>query len=153
MNKKEVCATKIAYVRMTEEDLADLDCQVRRVGAASRSAYIRGLVKGIRPAAVPPADYTALMNELSILKNRMDLIASTAAQQQKNINPTEYYTLSSLTALTLQKMPPLRRLASHLRMHLSPPPAWITGMEPFFIRSALRQAAQNTNTLWMPSLE
>ena len=104
MNRKERCATKIAYVRMTEEDLADLDCQVRRVGAASRSAYIRGLVKGIRPAAVPPADYTALMNELSILKNRMDLIASTAAQQQKNINPTEYYTLSSLTALTLQKM-------------------------------------------------
>lgn len=45
MNRKEVCATKIAYVRMTEEDLADLDCQVRRVGAASRSAYIRGLVK------------------------------------------------------------------------------------------------------------
>ena len=89
---------------MKEEDLADLDCQVRRVGAASRSAYIRGLVKGIRPAAVPPADYTALMNELSILKNRMDLLASTAAQQQKNINPTEYYTLSSLTALTLQKM-------------------------------------------------
>ena len=104
MNRKERCATKIAYVRMKEEDLADLDCQVRRVGAASRSAYIRGLVKGIRPAAVPPADYTALMNELSILKNRMDLIASTAAQQQKNINPTEYYTLSSLTALTLQKM-------------------------------------------------
>lgn len=103
MNRKEVCATKIAYVRMTEEDLADLDCQVRRVGAASRSAYIRGLVKGIRPAAVPPADYTALMNELSILKNRMDFIASTA-QQQKNINPTEYYTLSSLTALTLQRM-------------------------------------------------
>lgn len=103
MNRKEVCATKIAYVRMKEEDLADLDCQVRRVGAASRSAYIRGLVKGIRPAAVPPADYTALMNELSILKNRMDFVASTA-QQQKNINPTEYYTLSSLTALTLQKM-------------------------------------------------
>ena len=103
MNRKEVCETKIAYVRMTEEDLADLDCQVRRVGAASRSAYIRGLVKGIRPAAVPPADYTALMNELSILKNRMDFVASTA-QQQKNINPTEYYTLSSLTALTLQRM-------------------------------------------------
>ena len=105
MNRKEVRATKIAYVRMTEEDLADLDCQVRRVGAVSRSAYIRGLVKGIRPAAVPPADYTALMNELSILKNRMDLLASTAAQQHKNnINPTEYYTLSSLAALTLQKM-------------------------------------------------
>ena len=104
MNRKGGCATKIAYVRMTEEDLADLDFQVRRVGAASRSAYIRGLVKGIRPATVPPADYTALMNELLVLKHRMDLLASTAAQQQKNINPTEYYTLSSLTALTLQKM-------------------------------------------------
>ena len=32
MNKKDVCATKIAYVRFTEDDLADLDNQVRRVG-------------------------------------------------------------------------------------------------------------------------
>ena len=36
MNKKDVCATKIAYVRFTEDDLADLDNQVRRVGASSR---------------------------------------------------------------------------------------------------------------------
>ena len=28
MNKKDVCATKIAYVRFTEDDLADLDNQV-----------------------------------------------------------------------------------------------------------------------------
>ena len=33
MNKKDVCATQIAYVRFTEDDLADLDNQVRRVGA------------------------------------------------------------------------------------------------------------------------
>lgn len=32
MNKKDVCATQIAYVRFTEDDLADLDNQVRRVG-------------------------------------------------------------------------------------------------------------------------
>ena len=29
MNKKDVCATQIAYVRFTEDDLADLDNQVR----------------------------------------------------------------------------------------------------------------------------
>ena len=39
MNKKDVCATQIAYVRFTEDDLADLDNQVRRVGASSRGAY------------------------------------------------------------------------------------------------------------------
>ena len=49
MNKKDVCATKVAYVRFTEDDLADLDRQVRRVGAPSRGAYIRNLVKKIRP--------------------------------------------------------------------------------------------------------
>ena len=28
MNKKDVCATKIAYVRFTEDDLADLDIPI-----------------------------------------------------------------------------------------------------------------------------
>ena len=44
MNKKDVCATQIAYVRFTEDDLADLDNQVRRVGASSRGAYILSLI-------------------------------------------------------------------------------------------------------------
>ena len=55
MNKKDVCATQIAYVRFTEDDLADLDNQVRRVGASSRGAYIRSLIKGVRPVELPPA--------------------------------------------------------------------------------------------------
>ena len=87
MNKKDVCATKVAYVRFTEDDLADLDRQVRRVGAPSRGAYIRNLVKQIRPVELPPADYLSLLDELSSLRRSI-----------------EYYTLSSLTALTLQKI-------------------------------------------------
>ena len=68
MNKKDVCATKIAYVRFTEDDLADLDNQVRRVGASSRGAYIRSLIKGVRPVELPPADYVALIDELAKLQ-------------------------------------------------------------------------------------
>ena len=93
MNKKDVCATKVAYVRFTEDDLADLDRQVRRVGAPSRGAYIRNLVKKIRPV------------ELSSLRRSIDALAARAAEGgTSTLNPVEYYTLSSLTALTLQKI-------------------------------------------------
>ena len=100
MNKKDVCATKVAYVRFTEDDLADLDRQVRRVGAPSRGAYIRNLVKKIRPVELPPADYLSLLDELSSLRRSIDALAARAS----TLNPVEYYTLSSLTALTLQKI-------------------------------------------------
>lgn len=97
MNKKDVCATKIAYVRFTEDDLADLDNQVRRVGASSRGAYIRSLIKGVRPVELPPADYVALSS--------IDTMAARAADNKASaLSPVEYYTLSSLTALTLQKI-------------------------------------------------
>ena len=72
MNKKDVCATQIAYVRFTEDDLADLDNQVRRVGASSRGAYIRSLIKGVRPVELPPADYVALIDELAKLRRSID---------------------------------------------------------------------------------
>lgn len=105
MNKKDVCATKVAYVRFTEADLADLDCQVRRVGAPSRGAYIRSLVKGIRPVEIPSADYLSMMDELSSLRHSIDALASCAAENgASSLSPVEYYTLSSLTALTLQKI-------------------------------------------------
>ena len=105
MNKKDVCATKVAYVRFTEDDLADLDRQVRRVGAPSRGAYIRNLVKKIRPGELPPADYLSLLDELSSLRRSIDALAARAAEGgTSTLNPVEYYTLSSLTALTLQKI-------------------------------------------------
>ena len=105
MNKKDVCATKIAYVRFTEDDLADLDNQVRRVGAASRGAYIRSLIKGVRPVEHPPADYVALIDELAKLRRSIDTMAARAADNKASaLSPVEYYTLSSLTALTLQKI-------------------------------------------------
>ena len=105
MNKKDVCATKIAYVRFTEDDLADLDNQVRRVGAASRGAYIRSLIKGVRPVELPPADYVALIDELAKLRRSIDTMAARAADNKASaLSPVEYYTLSSLTALTLQKI-------------------------------------------------
>ena len=105
MNKKDVCATKVAYVRFTEDDLADLDRQVRRVGAPSRGAYIRNLVKKIRPVELPPADYLSLLDELSSLRGSIDALAARAAEGgTSTLNPVEYYTLSSLTALTLQKI-------------------------------------------------
>jgi hypothetical protein len=105
MNKKDVCATKIAYVRFTEDDLADLDNQVRRVGASSRGAYIRSLIKGVRPVELPPADYVALIDELAKLRRSIDTMAARAADNKASaISPVEYYTLSSLTALTLQKI-------------------------------------------------
>ena len=105
MNKKDVCATKVAYVRFTEDDLADLDRQVRRVGAPSRGAYIRNLVKQIRPVELPLADYLSLLDELSSLRHSIDTLAARAAKGgTSTLNPVEYYTLSSLTALTLQKI-------------------------------------------------
>ena len=105
MNKKDVCATKIAYVRFTEDDLADLDNQVRRVGASSRGAYIRSLIKGVRPVELPPADNVALIDELAKLRRSIDTMAARAADNKASaLSPVEYYTLSSLTALTLQKI-------------------------------------------------
>ena len=105
MNKKDVCATKIAYVRFTEDDLADLDNQVRRVGASSRGAYIRSLIKGVRPVELPPADYVALIDELAKLRRSIDTMEARAADNKASaLSPVEYYTLSSLTALTLQKI-------------------------------------------------
>ena len=105
MNKKDVCATQIAYVRFTEDDLADLDNQVRRVGASSRGAYIRSLIKGVRPVELPPADYVALIDELAKLRLSIDTMAARAADNKASaLSPVEYYTLSSLTALTLQKI-------------------------------------------------
>lgn len=105
MNKKDVCATKIAYVRFTEDDLADLDNQVRRVGASSRGAYIRSLIKGVRPVELPPADYVALIDELAKLRRSIDTMAARAADNKASaLSPVGYYTLSSLTALTLQKI-------------------------------------------------
>lgn len=105
MNKKDVCATKIAYVRFTEDDLADLDNQVRRVGASSRGAYIRSLIKGVRPVELPPADYVALIDELAKIRRSIDTMAARAADNKASaLSPVEYYTLSSLTALTLQKI-------------------------------------------------
>lgn len=117
MNKKDVCATKIAYVRFTEDDLADLDNQVRRVGASSRGAYIRSLIKGVRPVELPPADYVALIDELAKLRRSIDTMAARAADNKASaLSPVEYYTLSSLTALTLQKI----RLAALLQQHHLP---------------------------------
>ena len=105
MNKKDVCATKIAYVRFTEDDLADLDNQVRRVGASTRGAYIRSVIKGVRPVELPPADYVALIDELAKLRRSIDTMAARAADNKASaLSPVEYYTLSSLTALTLQKI-------------------------------------------------
>ena len=117
MNKKDVCATKIAYVRFTEDDLADLDNQVRRVGASSRGAYIRSLIKGVRPVELPPADYVALIDELAKLRRSIDTMAARAADNKASaLSPVEYYTLSSLTALTLQKI----RLAELPQQHHLP---------------------------------
>ena len=117
MNKKDVCATKIAYVRFTEDDLADLDNQVRRVGASSRGAYIRSLIKGVRPVELPPADYVALIDELAKLRRSIDTMAARAADNKASaLSPVEYYTLSSLTALTLQKI----RLAALPQQYHSP---------------------------------
>ena len=117
MNKKDVCATQIAYVRFTEDDLADLDNQVRRVGASSRGAYIRSLIKGVRPVELPPADYVALIDELAKLRRSIDTMAARAADNKASaLSPVEYYTLSSLTALTLQKI----RLAALPQQHHFP---------------------------------
>ena len=117
MNKKDACATKIAYVRFTEDDLADLDNQVRRVGASSRGAYIRSLIKGVRPVELPPADYVALIDELAKLRRSIDTMAARAADNKASaLSPVEYYTLSSLTALTFQKI----RLAALPQQHHLP---------------------------------
>lgn len=106
MNKKDVCATKIAYVRFTEDDLADLDNQVRRVGASSRGAYIRSLIKGVRPVELPPADYVALIDELAKLRRSIDTMAARAADNKASaLSPVEYYTLSSLTGVDTSKDP------------------------------------------------
>ena len=39
MNKKDVCATQIAYVRFTEDDLADLDKEPQAAMANRSTKY------------------------------------------------------------------------------------------------------------------
>ena len=96
---------RLAALPQQHHDLADLDNQVRRVGASSRGAYIRSLIKGVRPVELPPADYVALIDELAKLRRSIDTMAARAADNKASaLSPVEYYTLSSLTALTLQKI-------------------------------------------------
>lgn len=108
-NKKDVCATKIAYVRFTEDDLADLDNQVRRVGASSRGAYIRSLIKGVRPVELPPADYVALIDELAKLRRSIDTMAARGGQQglHSALSNTIHYPvlLATLQKIRLAALP------------------------------------------------
>lgn len=61
--------------------------------------------KGVRPVELPPADYVALIDELAKLRRSIDTMAARAADNKASaLSPVEYYTLSSLTALTLQKI-------------------------------------------------
>ena len=72
---------------------------------ASRKVPQRHSVKQIRPVELPPADYLSLLDELSSLRRSIDTLAARAAEGgTSTLNPVEYYTLSSLTALTLQKI-------------------------------------------------
>jgi len=65
---------KSFIVRMTSDELANLDNKIKRTGM-SREQYIRTLCKNKIPVEIPPADYHALIREVRAVGNNMHQIA------------------------------------------------------------------------------
>lgn len=73
----EVVADKTRYkdvkVRISEEELAVLNCRVAKTGM-SREQYIRCLIADTIPAEYPPADYRLIIRKLDELQEMMEAL-------------------------------------------------------------------------------
>ena len=73
----EVVADKTRYkdvkVRISEEELAVLNCRVAKTGM-SREQYIRCLIADTIPAEYPPADYRLIIRKLDELQEVMEAL-------------------------------------------------------------------------------
>ena len=63
--------------RLTEEEVTALTRQAKECGY-SREAYIRSLLKGYVPQAIPPPTYHDMMKELNCIGNNLNQISQKA---------------------------------------------------------------------------
>lgn len=64
---------KDVKVRISEEELAVLNCRVAKTGM-SREQYIRCLIADTIPAEYPPADYRLIIRKLDELQDTMEAL-------------------------------------------------------------------------------
>ena len=64
---------KDVKVRISEEELAMLNCRVAKTGM-SREQYIRCLIADTIPAEYPPADYRLIIRKLDELQEAMEAL-------------------------------------------------------------------------------
>ena len=64
---------KDVKVRISEEELAVLNCRVAKTGM-SREQYIRCLIADTIPAEYPPADYRLIIRKLDELQETMEAL-------------------------------------------------------------------------------
>ncbi len=77
-------------IRLSPEDIARLKTH-SRVAGLSQSAYLRMLIRGVSPRAVPPEPFYEAMEELRKISGSM---AACATQNRRSINSQEYFTMS-----------------------------------------------------------
>ncbi len=77
-------------IRLSPEDMARLQAHTRAAGL-SQSAYLRMLIRGVSPRAVPPEPFYEVIDELQKIGGSM---AAYAAQSRKAANSQEYFTIS-----------------------------------------------------------
>lgn len=77
-------------IRLSPEDMARLKAHSKASGL-SQSAYLRMLIHGVSPKAVPAGPFLAVMGELQEIGRSMTTIAY-AAQIHKIPNAQEYFT-------------------------------------------------------------
>lgn len=64
-------------VRLNEKERQHLVSQVKKSGL-SQEAFIRALINGYVPKALPPLDYYAMMRELHAIGNNLNQLAAKA---------------------------------------------------------------------------
>ncbi len=77
-------------IRLSPEDLAQLKAHSGTAGL-SQSAYLRMLIRGVSPRAVPPEPFYEAMEELRKISGNM---AAYASQNRRAANSQEYFTMS-----------------------------------------------------------
>ncbi len=77
-------------IRLSPEDMARLKAHSRAAGL-SQSSYLRMLIRGVSPRAVPPEPFYETMEELRKISRSM---AACAAQNRRVMNSQEYFTMS-----------------------------------------------------------
>jgi len=82
-------STKLT-IRLSPEDIARLKAHSRETGL-SQSAYLRMLIRGVSPRAVPPELFYEAMEELRKISGGM---AAYDTQNRRAANSQEYFTMS-----------------------------------------------------------